>query len=415
MNGVDTAPWAKARDALAEQERIGQIWETETAGQRRHLFGLVFWTGVLTVLTLGIYRFWQKTRVRRWLWSSLRPGGYPLEYVGDPFEKLLGFLIAVVVLAFYIGVVNLALMVISFALLQGQAAAYAVSLLGILPFWFYAQYRARRYVLARTRWVGLRFGQAPGAWGYALRALWHGALTLLTLGLLWPRMTFKLEQYRADRTFFGDQRMAQGGRWTMLFGALRWHWVALILGGLSLAYSEDAPQMSLWTGLAGGAVLLYALAYYRVETLKRLTAQKTIGPLRLALTLSPRRVLLVSLLGYGLAALATAAPLALLVLCLVELQPLETIVALGLEGVPPVLAQVATPALIALIVVSYFATFLLWSALTQTFVRLPLLRLTAEGLRLENADALTGIRQRPRDDHLEAEGFAEALDVGVSL
>ena len=36
-----------------------------------------------------------------------RPGGHPMEYVGDPMEKLLGFFIAVVILTFYIGIVNL--------------------------------------------------------------------------------------------------------------------------------------------------------------------------------------------------------------------------------------------------------------------------------------------------------------------
>jgi hypothetical protein len=33
-----------------------------------------------------------KTRLRRWYWSSIRPDGLPLEYFGDPLEKLLGIL-----------------------------------------------------------------------------------------------------------------------------------------------------------------------------------------------------------------------------------------------------------------------------------------------------------------------------------
>ena len=86
--------------------------------------------------------------------------------------------------------------------------------------WFYVCYCARRYLLARTRYRGLRLGLEPGAWGYAGRALWHWALTILTLGLLWPRMTFWLEKYKTDRTFLGSQRMHQGGRWTMLYPAM---------------------------------------------------------------------------------------------------------------------------------------------------------------------------------------------------
>ena len=83
-------------------------------GRRGALFWLAFKTGFLTIMTLGFYRFWMKTRLRRWYWSAIRPGGHPMEYVGDPIEKLLGFFIAVVILTFYIGIINLILMFVSF-------------------------------------------------------------------------------------------------------------------------------------------------------------------------------------------------------------------------------------------------------------------------------------------------------------
>jgi hypothetical protein len=177
-----------------------------------------------------------KTRLRRYYWSSVRPGGHPLEYVGDPMEKLLGFLIAVVALAFYIGIVNLILMYLSFALFQGDVTAYALSFAGVIPIWFYAMYRARRYVLARTRWRGIRFGVEPGAWGYAGRALLHWGITILSLGLLWPRMTFMLEKYKIDRTFLGNQRLEQGGRWQMLYRPF----VPAVLCGVAIALGSAA-------------------------------------------------------------------------------------------------------------------------------------------------------------------------------
>jgi hypothetical protein len=65
--------------------------QVEFVGSRWALFWLALKTGFLTVITLGIYRFWMKTRLRRWYWSAIRPGGHPMEYVGDPIEKLLGF------------------------------------------------------------------------------------------------------------------------------------------------------------------------------------------------------------------------------------------------------------------------------------------------------------------------------------
>ncbi len=392
-----------------------RVWQTAFAGTRWPMFRLVFGTGLLTVLTLGLYRFWQKTRVRRWLWSAVRPGGYPLEYVGDPYEKLLGFLIAVVILAFYIGIVNLLLMFASFAVFQGNFAAYLLSLVGVFPIWFYARYRARRYVLARTRWLGLRFGLEPGAWCYAFRALGHGVLTLITLGLLWPRMTFHLEKYRTDRTFFGETRMAQDGRWTMLFPALKWHFVTLgltVIGSIGLAVSPANGWMLM---VIAGVTAIYSTVYYRVETLKRLTAMKRIGPLRLTLDAKPGKVFRIQAGGYTLAAVAAAFPTLVLLGLFLELQSLETLVELGLEDMPPVFAGLNRWLLIALSVMCYFAIFLLWSALTAAWVTLPLMRHYATGLSVTGTEHIATFRQRPRDEHMEAEGFAEALDVGASL
>jgi hypothetical protein len=50
------------------------------------------------------------------------------------------------------------------------------------------------------------------------RAPGHGALTVLTPGLLWPRMTFDFEKHRTDRTFLSATRMSKPKalprRWT---------------------------------------------------------------------------------------------------------------------------------------------------------------------------------------------------------
>jgi hypothetical protein len=105
-----------------------------------------------------------KTRLWRWKWSSIRPCGLPLEYVGGPLEKLLGVFIAVVIIAFFIGAVNLIMM---FA----NLTAYAVSFIGVIPIYFCANYRVRWYVLAHTRWRGVRFGLEPSAWGFSGGAL----------------------------------------------------------------------------------------------------------------------------------------------------------------------------------------------------------------------------------------------------
>ena len=271
---------------------------TEFVGRRGRLFKLALVTSVFTVLTLGIYRFWMKTRLRRFYWSSIRPGGHPLEYLGEPLEKLLGFLIAVVILAFYVGVVNLVLMFISFSLLDGPFAAYLMSFVGVIPIIFFAQYRARRYLLARTRWRGIRFGLDQGAWGYAARAVLHWLVTIVSVGLLWPRMTFWLEKYRTDRTWFGDLRLTQGGKWTMLYPAAKHLALAAVLTGLVVLWFYISENESI-LGLLSITVtyFFFGLIYYRVNIFRILTETKEAEGLSLLSAPRTGRVIGIYMLG----------------------------------------------------------------------------------------------------------------------
>ncbi len=48
--------------------------------------------------TLGIYRFWLATDIRRFLWSNTELAGETFEYTGTARELLIGFLIALAIL-----------------------------------------------------------------------------------------------------------------------------------------------------------------------------------------------------------------------------------------------------------------------------------------------------------------------------
>ena len=384
---------------------------TEFAGARGPLFALAFRTGLLTVLTLGVYRFWMKTRLRRYYWSSVRPGGHPLEYVGEPIEKLLGFLIAVVALAFYIGVVNLILMYLSFALLQGNVTAYALSFVGVIPIWFYATYRARRYVLARTRWRGIRFGVEPGAWGYAGRALIHWAITILSLGLLWPRMTYLLEKYRIDRTCLGNLRMHQGGRWQMLYRPF----LPALLSGVLLAIGLVLLEIDQGAGgllvLIGAVALPPAILHYGVQSRRLLANTRTAGPLGLVAAPRSSRVIGIYAGGHALILLALGAILLVATLGLGLVFGMAALTLPDLGDLPEVAPWI--PAVFG--IATYFAVFLLWGVLGHVFVTLPLWRHYAETLTVTGTENLAALRQRPRDAFRDAEGFAEALDLGAAI
>ena len=113
--------------------------ETAVKGARIDLLGLVLKTGSLMVVTLGLYSFWARTRLRRWLWSSVRPGGMPLEYTGQPLEKLIGFFVAAVLLVFYVGLVMMLILFASLNLTGDTTPGFIAALALILPLYFIAQ------------------------------------------------------------------------------------------------------------------------------------------------------------------------------------------------------------------------------------------------------------------------------------
>src|SRR5262245_26897471 len=70
----------------------------EYVGPTGTMFGIFYKNLFLTIFTLGIYRFWAKTRLRRFQWTNTRIDGEGFEYTGSGKELFLGFLKAVVIL-----------------------------------------------------------------------------------------------------------------------------------------------------------------------------------------------------------------------------------------------------------------------------------------------------------------------------
>ncbi|WP_371170314.1 DUF898 family protein [Aliiroseovarius sp. 2305UL8-7] len=381
------------------------------SGRRGPLLWLALKTGMLTILTLGFYRFWAKTRLRRYFWSSIRPGGLPLEYVGDPLEKLLGFLVAVVFMAFYIGIVNLILMYFSFAILNGNIAAYVLSFAGLVPIIFFAQYRARRYILARTRWRGIRFGLEPGAWGYSWRAMVHWGVAILSLGTLLPLTSLWIEKYLINNTYYGDQIFVQGGRRGLLFGAMKHVYasVGLSVVAAQMVYLFDNP---LWLMLFLLTVpwFIYGLAYWRAERFKRLTEAKTLGSIRFRTKPRPGTIIGIYSLGWFLINIVFTGAFLIVAATFVAYFA-------ATEFDPEDFSQleVAIASNAPLLIIVYFLVFLGYRSMAHAWITLPLAAHFAEVTEIVDAEELHLISQRERDEFAEAEGFAEALDVGAAL
>lgn len=398
----------------------GNFGHGEYTGDGKALFWLALRTGCLTLLTLGIYRFWGKTRIRSYIWSAARLEGSRFEYTGTGLEKFLGFLLAVVFLAVYLGLIQILLFWFGMTIFAepqspeqalAQGAGFSLSAVALLPFIFFAIYRARRYKMARTRWRGIRFGMEKAAWGYAFRALGYWALTLLSLGLLMPLMTFRLEKYMADRSWFGTARFVQEGRWTALYGCMRQIFVALALlacGGLSIALGKVVLAVLL---LPVGAVwLVIGVISYRVQSFAYLSRHKMLGR-KVAFHAHPRTqtvigtyVLGALLLGLGLSvATGVFGGIAAFALAGLDFETAGPGFQPGM--IPPVLITAA----------GYLMTLIAARAGALALITQPILKHYVTTLTVINLTALAEIRQRAADTGADAEGFADALDIGGAI
>ena len=368
------------------------------------IFKLVFKTSLLSFITLGIYRFWATTRVRQYLWGSLTIDDDPLEYTGTGMEKLLGFLMAIVILAIYLGLVQFALTFVGLNLTMSDdpEAAFTqfisafISLGAILPLIAFATYRARRYKMSRTLWRGIRFGMESAAWGFVGWWLFYTLIQVVTLGILTPLKTFRLEKNMADRSYFGSAKMEQGGKWTELFSAMKHIFIGggILILAAGLAYA-DSIGFAIFVGVIGYIWLFVGMIDYGVKSFAYLTSHKTIeGGLALSSEPSTGFVIKTTIL-MGLA----------LSIIISIVFGIVGAIALGLAALGPILSVIV-------IALAYIGAIAMTEALSMAWITMPILAHYIEASKIAGFEHIAEIRQREADSGADAEGFADALDIG---
>jgi uncharacterized membrane protein YjgN (DUF898 family) len=400
-------------------------------GRRRIYWRLLARGAVLLVLTLGLYRFWLMTDVRRFLWSHSEVAGETLEYSGSALELLLGFLVGAAILvpiyaAFFL------------AALQVGALAEWSGVLGFLGLGFLGQfaiYRARRYRLSRTIYRGLRFAQDGSALSYALRALAWWALTGLTLGLAYPFQLAALERYKMRHTSYGNLpgRFAGSGWRLFLRGGPMWIAVVgpllLALGALTAAVDWSAMAGTVEQGgddvmarIEGGnpgfggaiafALLMVALAaamaallypVFQAIVLRWWCSGLSFGELRLVSKLRIRDV-------YG--AYMRFLWYALLFSIALGLLALPALLALGLleAKLPDSTASEVTS--VGLALAGYVVAMLGYSTIYRATVMFSLWQLGMQSVVIADPALLESVEARGRAGSPLGEGLADALNVG---
>lgn len=163
----------------------------------------------MRIITLGIYFFWGKTRLRKHVATHHSLGGDRFEYTGTGGELFKGFLKV------------LPILVILFAPIL-LAEFYPILGLFYIPLiycWGIAIYGASRYRYSRLRWRGIRGFLDGSTIGYANLAFKRMLLNVITLGFTKPASDIAKYSYIANNTYFGSIKAEYNGNSKVLFGA----------------------------------------------------------------------------------------------------------------------------------------------------------------------------------------------------
>ncbi|HEX4836207.1 MAG TPA: YjgN family protein [bacterium] len=230
------------------------------------LFGLYVVNLFLTVITLGVYYFWARTRIRTYLLSQTAFEGDRLAWHGTGKELLVGFMkIAVLFVVLYAATTAFRFgwhhPAREFVLSLG---GYIIGLI-LVPI---ATVGARRYRLSRVSWRGIRFSFRGRAREF-IRVFIPGALlTVITSGFYYPFFQNNLRRYLIDHSYFGTAPFSYDGRGRDLFNrfVLTLGLAVAVVGGLWILLlvvgrtprevtSGLLPQR-LWVGVMVGVTIL---------------------------------------------------------------------------------------------------------------------------------------------------------------
>jgi uncharacterized membrane protein YjgN (DUF898 family) len=377
------------------------------AGVRGDFRWLVMRGAMLELVTLGFYRFWLATDMRRHLWSHTSVGGDAPEYTGTAKELLIGFLFALAILA----PVYLAYFLIGLQAELYQAFASVPLVLFFYLFFQFARYRARRYRLTRTVWRGVRFWMKGSGWLYALQAgLWM-LLVIITAGLALPWSQAALERYKMRNSLYGDLPGGfDGDGWTF-FRQVWWLWAATV--GMIAVISAVAfylPSMAVLLGLGALVWLPFAYAIYSAIEWRWWLSGIHFGAVRFESKLVGRALigLYWSVIGWSW--------LILIVLFAWMIGVGGIVYAMfakaGGAGAEAAAAIAQSPLVVGLIVAGYLICALAFGVVVRIYLRRDVWARVVGSTVIHNLAAADNVIARGETANALGEGFADGLDIG---
>ena len=193
-------------------EQTGQFERFSFRGEGGSLFKIYLVNMILTVVTLGIYNFWARVNIAKYLYQNTYLFNENFDYHATGQELFIGFLKGVGIMILVI----IGYLMISWVLVQimGDAAQFVLMLLfyggiiGVAPFLIVGSYR---FHLARTSYRNIRF--AFTATGKDLQKEFYIGvlLSIITLGIYSPWFIVKMRTFFTDNSNYGNEAFSFKG------------------------------------------------------------------------------------------------------------------------------------------------------------------------------------------------------------
>lgn len=281
---------------MADKQRLKKN-HFEYYGKGGELFKIWLVNLLLTIVTLGIYSFWGKTRIRRYLAAKTALNGDPLEYTGTGKELFIGFL------KFFPLLVG-ALALVAFVPLSAIVIYPALGFMALAGI-----YAGMKYKFSRLRWRSIRGNLEGSIFKYALVKLKWIFLNAISLGFLIPRSDLRLHEFVMNNLYFGDRKFRYAMDKASLKRLFKIHILTLLLclvmvgvafGGFALAASGNAG-LGVILVMAGIIVPIIARVPYQVSLLQQKARVLTLAnEYRFKITLTTKALILFRLKMFAL-------------------------------------------------------------------------------------------------------------------
>jgi len=171
----------------------------EYRGSTGSLYKIWFTNLILKIITLGIYSFWAKVNIRKYIFSNLFLLEDNFAYLGNGKEQFKGFvkIIPIVIFAIFCYEYSEAR-----EDLLGTILAF-VMILGII---YYNSYKAMRYKLSRITYRGIRGRLVGSPTEYLFLKFKKLFFGIITFGYLIPKYDLLARSYMTNNAYFGSER-----------------------------------------------------------------------------------------------------------------------------------------------------------------------------------------------------------------